>query len=73
MSAQSLNARNGLSVGTIPTVVIDTSGNITAGTLTAGLTSLGNVTIGNLTVTGSTTGSSGAGVTSDVYAFIAAH
>ena len=56
MTARSFNARNGLSVGTTPTEVVDASGNITTDTLTA---TTGNITTlnvsGDLTVSGTTT------------------
>lgn len=56
MTAKSFNARNGLSVGTTPTEVVDASGNVTTDTLTA---TTGNITTlnvsGDLTVSGTTT------------------
>jgi len=56
MTARSFNARNGLSVGTTPTEVVDSSGNVTTDTLTA---TTGNITTlnvsGDLTVSGTTT------------------
>ena len=56
MTARSFNARNGLSVGTTPTEVVDASGNITTGQIDA---TTGNITTlnvsGDLTVSGTTT------------------
>jgi hypothetical protein len=56
MAARSFNARNGLSVGTTPTEVVDASGNITTGQIDA---TTGNITTlnvsGDLTVSGTTT------------------
>ena len=51
MSDSKFNARNGLSVGTSPTSVIDNTGNITAANITAANVSIsGNLVIGGNTV-----------------------